>query len=200
MYGTHPTKSKLILTVAQMLDETDVSELQVDQVLERSGISKGSLYHHFVDFAHLIEAAHIQRFGRLVDRSIEALTDVLARSTSKEEMREGLLAVTRNTQRPDLAPGRFERARALALAEHQPRMREAMAQEQSRLTSAIADICRDAQAKGWVRADLDPGAVAVFIQAYTLGKLVDDIVSSPMDPESWVRLIDDIVERVLLVD
>ena len=43
MYGTHPTKSKLIQTVATMLDEMDVADLQVEQVLERSGISKGSL-------------------------------------------------------------------------------------------------------------------------------------------------------------
>ena len=200
MYGTHPTKAKLILTVATMLDELDVSELQVDQVLERSGISKGSLYHHFTDFAHLIEAAHIHRFTRMVDRSIESLANVIARSTTKAELREGLLTVTRNTQRPELAPARFERARALALAEHQPRMREVMAREQARLTAAIADIAREAQAKGWLRADLDPNVVAVFIQAYTLGKVVDDVVADRMDPDSWVRFIDEIVVRVLMGD
>ena len=200
MYGTHPTKTKLILTVANMLDELDVSELQVDQVLERSGISKGSLYHHFTDFAHLIEAAHIHRFTRMVDRSIESLAEVIARSTTKAELREGLLAVTRNTQRPELAAARFERARALALAEHQPRMREVMAREQARLTAAIADITREAQVKGWLRADLDPNVVAVFIQAYTLGKVVDDVVADRMDPDSWVRFIDEIVVRVLMGD
>ena len=200
MYGGHPTKLKLITTVATMLDELDVSDIQVEQVLERSGISKGSLYHHFVDFAHLIEAAQIHRFVRMVDRSIDSLATVLAQSTSKEQMREGLRRVTEATQRAERAPSRFERARALALAEHQPRMRAAMAQEQARLTSAIADICRDAQAKGWIRPDLDPQVVSVFIQAYTLGKVVDDIVTEPMDHLGWIKLIDDVVVRVLLAD
>ena len=121
-------------------------------------------------------------------------------SANKEEMRAGLQRVTRNTQRPDLAAARFERARALALAEHQPRMREVMAAEQARLTGAIADIVREAQLKGWVRPDLNSNVLAVFIQAYTLGKVVDDIVTEPMDAEAWVLFIDSIVERVLMVD
>lgn len=200
MYGTHPTKNKLIETVVRMLDTQDVSEIQVDQVLDQSGVSKGSLYHHFEDFAHLIEAAHVHRFARMIDRSISSLADVLVGSPSKAAMIEGLRQVTRSTQRPELSAIRFERARALALAEHQPRMRQAMAAEQSRLTAGITDITRDAQLKGWIRADLDPQVLAVFIQAYTLGKIVDDIADVQMDAERWAGLIDEIVERVLITD
>lgn len=200
MYGTHPTKSKLIQTLVEMLDETDVADLQVEQVLERSGVSKGSLYHHFEDFSHLIEAAHVNRFSRMIDRSIASLAEVLVRSSSKAAMVAGLKEVTRNTQRQEISALRFERARALALAEHQPRMRRAMAAEQARLTDAIADIARDAQSKGWIRADLDPQVLAVFIQAYTLGKIVDDISEDKMDPDRWADLIDEIVERVLVTD
>lgn len=200
MYGTHPTKGKLIQTVVTMLDEMDVADLQVDHVLERSGVSKGSLYHHFEDFAHLIEAAHVQRFVRMIDRSVTALADVLVGAPSKQAMVDGLKRVTRDTQAQELSWLRFERARALSLAEHQPRMREAMAVEQARMTAAIADIAREAQSKGWIRSDLDPMVLAVFIQAYTLGKIVDDISAQHVDQERWVGFIDDIVERVLLTD
>lgn len=200
MYATHPTKSKLIQTVVDMLDAMDVAELQVDQVLERSGVSKGSLYHHFEDFSHLIEAAHVFRFGRMIDRSITSLAEVLVGSPSKHAMVEGLKQVTRETQTRSLAWLRFERARALALAEHQPRMRTAMAAEQARLTSAIADIAREAQSKGWIRQEVDPMVIAVFIQAYTIGKIVDDISSEPVDEVRWAGFIDEIVEKVLLAD
>lgn len=199
MYATHPTKSKLIDTVVDMLDEMDVSELQVDAVLDRSGVSKGSMYHHFVDFAHLIEAAHVRRYSRMVDRSISWLAEVLASAKSRDEMRAGLQQVTRSTQSRELAALRFERARTIALSEHHPRMREAISDEQQRLTAAITDICREAQLKGWVRTDLDPGVLAVFIQAYTLGKLVDDVVNEQMDAVAWERLIDEIVDRVFLL-
>lgn len=200
MYALHPTKSKLIDTVVSMLDEMDVAELQVEQVLERSGVSKGSMYHHFTDFAHLIEAAHVRRFSRMIDASIASLADVMSSARNKSEMLRGLQQVTRNTQRPELAPLRFERARALALAEHHPRMRDAMASEQQRLTTAISDIVREAQSKGWVRSEFDPQVLAVFIQAYTLGKIVDDIVEDHMDPERWASFVDLVVERVFATD
>lgn len=200
MYATHPTKAKLIQTVVQLLDEIDVADLQVDQVLEESGVSKGSLYHHFEDFHHLIEAAHVHRFARMIDRSITALTEVLIGSPTKAAMVAGLRQVTRTTQGSELAALRFERARAFALAEHQPRMRLAMKDEQTRLTDSISDIAREAQLKGWIRADIDPQVLAVFIQAYTLGKIVDDLSERPMDPEKWVQLIDEIVDRVLVSD
>lgn len=183
-----------------MLDELDVADLQVDQVLERSGVSKGSMYHHFTDFAHLIEAAHVRRFSRMIDASVKSLAEVMVSARTREEMVLGLQRVTRNTQRPELAPLRFERARALALAEHHPRMRDAMASEQARLTAAITDIVRESQSKGWVRTDFDPQVLAVFIQAYTLGKIVDDITDEHMDNEQWMLLIDRIVEQVLSTD
>ena len=183
-----------------MLDELDVADLQVDQVLDRSGVSKGSMYHHFTDFAHLIEAAHVQRFARMVDASIEALASVMSAARSRVEMIDGLKHVTRQTQRRELAPLRFERARALALAEHHPRMRDALAHEQARLTNALTDLSREAQEKGWVRKDVDPKVLAVFIQAYTLGKIVDDISADPMDIDSWIWLIDEVVERALAID
>ena len=200
MLRTHPTKSKLIDTVAAMLDEIAVDDLQVDQVLERSGVSKGSMYHHFTDFSHLIEAAHIARFSRMIDASIDSLANVMSSSRNRADMIEGLRQVTRNTQRPELAASRFERARALALTEHHPRMRDAMAAEQHRLTESIADLCREAQEKGWVRKDLDPKVAAVFIQAYTLGKVVDDVTEDPMDPDGWLWLIDEIVSKVFAID
>ena len=47
---THPTKAKLIETVVELLDQHPVEAITLDQILEMSKISKGSMYHHFADF------------------------------------------------------------------------------------------------------------------------------------------------------
>ena len=41
----HPTKETLIATVVAMLDEKALEDIRSEDVLEVSGISKGSLYH-----------------------------------------------------------------------------------------------------------------------------------------------------------
>ena len=53
----HPTKQILLETTVALLDELPSDEVTSDTVLRRSGISKGSLYHHFPDYGHLIDDA-----------------------------------------------------------------------------------------------------------------------------------------------
>lgn len=46
-----------------------------------------------------------------------------------------------------------------------------------------------AQDKGWVRQDLNPRAIAVFLQAYSLGRAVDDVAENHISNDDWVQLI-----------
>ena len=54
---THPTKSSLIHCAADLLDKYRFDEITVEMVLDRSGVSKGSLYHHFEDLDELMDIA-----------------------------------------------------------------------------------------------------------------------------------------------
>ena len=57
----HPTKALLIATTVTLLDTKLPNEIAVDEILEASGISKGSLYHHFEDLGELLEIAQVER-------------------------------------------------------------------------------------------------------------------------------------------
>jgi AcrR family transcriptional regulator len=64
----HPTKRALIDAVKLLLEQQPMSELTSEQVLEFSGKSKGSLYHHFEDFGDLVEHAQLERMSALLDK------------------------------------------------------------------------------------------------------------------------------------
>ena len=68
-------------------------------------------------------------------------------------------------------------------------MKNALGPTQSRLTGAIADLVREMKAKEFVSENLDPGSVAVFIQAYSLGLIVNDVSNEPIDLEEWHAMI-----------
>lgn len=183
--------------MASLLDQKVPEHINVDEVLSVSGISKGSLYHHFEDFSELLEAAFLRRFAAYVDTSNEAIAEVIATSTSREEMLSGLREITRRTQAPDLASLRLERLRAIGLAGGNERFRARLAVEQQRLTESLADLVREAQAKGWFSSDFSPHVVAVFVQAYTLGRVLDEISEDPVDNEQWVAFIDHVISATL---
>ena len=194
----HPTKAQLIRTTAEILESKLPQNIAVDEILDKSGISKGSLYHHFEDLGELLEAAQVARYAAWVDRSIEVLIALISRAKTREDLLEGLRKVTRLTQDPAYASTRYSRARAITNAEHSPRFQKALSQEQDRLTEALVDLIEEARNKGLYAKDFDARAGAVLVQAYTLGKMVDDFVESPMDPEAWYQLIDKVVEKVFL--
>jgi AcrR family transcriptional regulator len=189
----HPTKAILVETVVEMLETIKPADIQADKVLEISGISKGSLYHHFEDLGELVETAQVARYSKWITVSVDTMTNILPKAKNISELRVALAAVTKATQRHDLSKYRLERARTLANAEGNPRFQKALAEETDRLTSLLEDLCREVIEKGWFRKDLNPRALAVFIQSYTLGKLVDDFSPNRVPEDVWNALIDGIV-------
>lgn len=198
--SSHPTRERLIATMVGLLDGDDPEHITADQVLTLSNISKGSLYHHFADFEELLEAALIRRFSQNVDLSVDALLSIVANSHNRNEFVSQLGALTADQQNPNRSRFRLERARATGLTFSSARFHDALGVEQQRLTDAFADVIIEAQNRGWIEPTLDPRAVAVFIQAFTLGRVVDDIAPEKVDPDAWVRLIMRVVEDAVVAE
>ena len=157
------------------------------------------MYHHFEDLGELLEVAQVEIYAAWVDRSVEALVAMIAKVKTREDIVNGLKIVTRFTQDKKYSNTRFQRARAIAAAEHNPRFKKHLAEEQTRLTDALIDLINEARNKGLYAKDFDAHAGAVLVQAYTLGMIVDDFVVNQMDPEAWYDLIDKVVDKVFLV-
>lgn len=191
---THPTKARLIETTAELLEKQYPQEIQVDEILEKSGISKGSLYHHFHDLGELLESAQVAKYAAWVDRSISLIVPVLSSAKTRDDIIEGLRVLTKFTQSEEYLKTRFYRARTLANAETSERFKVALGAEQERLTSALEDLVAEAKNKDLFRPELDNRVVAVFIQSYTLGKIVNDIVPQPVAQENW----DDFIVNMLI--
>ncbi len=197
----HPTKEKLIATMVSLMDENALSNIQVDDVLRESNISKGSLYHHFENFDELVEAALIQRFAYGVDISIELVSGAVNGALTAEEFVAKIIEVTTITQGRERSKFRLERARVIGLSVNSPRLLQHLEAEQDRLTAAMADVVREAQEKGWVSKTYDAQTIAVFMQAYTLGRVIDDVASSNqhVDSEDWNNVVNAAVKSLLTV-
>lgn len=186
----HPTAQKLMDTVSTMLDGQDPHDVLVDEVLRLSGVSRGSLYHHFGDFPGLIQATLLQRFSVNVDADAAALEKLARDATSKQDYWERIRKLSSITQVPERAPVRAERARLISLASSDEDFAAALAKEQQRVTDAMAHAVAAAQAKGWVDEHLSPRAIAVFLQAYSLGRAVDDVSAEHLENSQWQLVVE----------
>ena len=194
----HETALLLIDTTEELIKTKTLHDISVDDILLKSGISKGSLYHHFKDLSDLLEAAQIHRYSKWVDASIELMDKVLTTSKSREDVINGLKEVTIMTQHPKFKFIRYERATALVSAYEREDFAKRLSLVQARLTDGIERVIREAIEQGLFRKGLEPRAVAVFIQAYTLGRIIDEIDTPSLSAESWNEIIGLVLDRAFI--
>lgn len=191
-------REALIGACEHLLQLHPPSKITTGMLLKEANVARGTLYHHFKSASALVEHTLLASFSIHVDSNIRALKELVDTSQNRAEFAAGLRLVTRISQSADRRSTRFARNRLIAYSEISPALRKSLAREQERLTVALEDIINTAQNKGWVKAQVKARPVAVLIQAYTLGKIVDDVAATKMVDEDWNALIDDVVMNALL--
>lgn len=191
----HPTKVALLEVVKEMIAEFGADGFTVEMVLAESGISRGSLYHHFEDFPDLVEEALLDINRANVVTSIELVRHELAGVQTKDEFLDAVGRVTRALHSPERFKARVDRVRMLAVCGNDERFRKRFGDTQAEVIMAFADVIADAQVRGVVRADFDPKVLATFMSAYTTGVILNDVSSDPVSYDDWNALVADVIER-----
>lgn len=194
--ATHPTSERLLATVSQMLDSQNPHDIVIDEVLSVSGVSRGSLYYFFGDFQGLIRATLLRRFVSNVEADARAMLAVSEESTTKDEYWHKIRRLSALTQIPERAPIRAERSRIISLSSTDASFAASLGQAQDEATNKMADAIALAQEKGWVTSALTPQAIAVFLQAYSLGRAVDDIAINKVPNEQWQEVIERVISSL----
>jgi AcrR family transcriptional regulator len=196
----HPTAASLCKTVGNLLDEKNPDLITVEEVLQKSGISKGSLYHHFEDLSDLIETTLITRYTHWIDLSIRSMSKLLETGKTTKSLKDGLFKVTYATQSDAMAKTRLERAQIVAATQNNPRLLKKFTTETDRMTSSFEDLIREVIGRKLFKPNLEPRAIAIFIQAYTFGLVLNDLSENKVKYENWVSLINQIIDEVFIND
>ena len=195
----HPTAVKLLEITVDLLDEVPIDAVSIAAVLERSGVSHGSLYHHYADFPDLVEQAAVHRYTRTLRQSLVAVAGLLECTDAADFRKRALELVVVSNDR-SRRPNRLERMDVLGALRSRPRLAEAIARAQHEITAEQAGCYAELQQRGWVRNDLDPMAMSALVQAVILGRVVDDISEHPVDPELWTKAAVRAIAAVLFPD
>lgn len=195
---THPTKIALLEAGRALAEEHGLYGYTVEMLLDSSGISKGSLYHHFSDFMDFVESVQVEVFAESVRVDIDNAKEAFDRATSKEDFRRFILAVVGSAFLPDRPDLRLLRASIVGATRGREEYRARLGAEQLRLREMLADVIIQAQNRGWVRPEVDPDTGAAFMLAYSFGLVIDEVTGKPVDPQGWQDLVMALMDRVIL--
>jgi len=181
-----PDLLAVVGVASEMLLAHGEGGFRIDELLERTGISKSSLYLHFGDRDGIIARACIEIFGRQIKQNVESIIALMDRCTTREELAKTveLMIDTVIGQSEDV---RWNRVMVLAAARHRPALWEELGRVQSGITSAITAQIEDMRARGLVEPTADARELALFVQFATFGRVFRDLDPSmgDADLEHW---------------
>ena len=194
----HPTRQTLLDVAQRILEKNPAVTPSIDEILKASGISKGSLYHHFKDGQDLIDEALLTGYAFGVDDNIAQIKSALSQARGKKEAALIFRAITRDSQRSSLRDRRSARMALLLRADNDKTFAERLAREQKRLTDALKIQIEQMQARDWLRTDIDAEAGALLIQAYSIGRRAGQITEDLVSEEKWNDIINKVIEQGLI--
>lgn len=192
------SERRILMAAVELVDRHGETGLRISDLVTASGRSVGSIYHFFDGREGVIEAVRAYRFFPTWDEDMAYINHLAAQSESLDELLDSLelvLAAFFTEERDDVL---WRRVESIAAARTRPSLRHVLATLQRTHTAAFEDMLRELQHRGVVGQTVEVHAAAVFLQAFTLGRVLSILEgSNTLTREDWISMARRAVEGVL---
>ena len=196
--GQHPTRQRLIDVTIRLLDNHRPEDITITMVIADGLVSKGAFYHHFNEFEEVIEEALAARFISDIDQALDEFTKLMESATTREELIDLLRSKIEWTENDDERVNiRIERIRTLGKVLNNDRFYKVMSKQQSKTTNQLVEMIESLKSKGLIREGVSARVFATFIQAYTFGRVIDDISVEKVNRAEWNEFLISVYKNYL---
>ena len=133
------TAAKLIEFGSKELDRVGPAKFDVDSVLRKSKISKGSLYHHFGSKNGLLVAVETHQFTKYLTDQNTLLRNLVETCQSADDFLALIIAVIKISGSPEGRDLRKKRIRAIVVAQHDKDLAELVKTAQIKDSNYLAE-------------------------------------------------------------
>lgn len=180
------TVERVITFAREELAAAGPVKFNILRVIEKSGVARSSVYHHFGGRDGLIAAVHlrdvvtdVQVVNKFIREKVESSTDF---SEIADFIRFYLSAESGDN-------GAFRRARrlsTLAAADTSPALMEILRKNQIEAAEYLTETIRIAVARGIITPVVSERGIAHFMLSLLFGRVMVDLTGDPADDEAWL--------------
>lgn len=167
-----------------------VDNLRIEDVCERVGVTKGSLYWHFTDRDGLIREALLEQLRRISDEQLATMNDAISSAKNADDYLSRIVGALANPFDKSEVEQRWKRLELIVATRNDPALSKVMSEVQRRQQKFMTDAMERAAENGLLRRDVDPQAVAAVLSAVALGSVNLSLLESDgPSPEAWTSLM-----------
>lgn len=194
------TRSRLLEATLEVIMTRGESAVRTVEIAEAVGIKQPSIYHFFPSREELVTAAQLERYRRAVSEALGRAESDLAAATTPDEfvdMVTHVLQVALSDDRRDVWAVRLG---LLAKAMTNESVLRQVNDSTFEGNAALAEMFVRAQEAGWVRRDVSPLTLTVFVRSLIFGRLLAEMDTERYDRDEWIRLAIETFWRTIAAD
>ena len=181
------TAQKILHFAEQELTSAGLVNFNLDRVIEASGVSRSSVYHHFGGREGVIAAVETEYLRASLESGMSEMEQMLMNVSSGEEafalVEIGVLISGSDSQKAT----RRRRISTLAMTPNSPATKKLMSEWQASGTARFAKLIRDLRDKGLCNPVEPIDGSAHLIQSILLGRILVDILDDPEAEAAWAK-------------
>jgi AcrR family transcriptional regulator len=189
----HATRAKLIDAAVVLMNEEGSRGFTAEDVLKLSGVSNGSLYHHFKDFRDLVTTAQIRRASRAALGVSEVIPRLIVMSETADEFFARIEELYRYVFDPNRKDYRVARIVGFGAALEDEELGAILVDDQAMASNLFIDLFQQAVVKGFLSPHLRPETLVAWTQAIALGAVSNDLAADPVGADALAKMTVDAI-------
>jgi AcrR family transcriptional regulator len=194
--GPVPTQQRAAETIRVAIDATvelleQLAEQQVtlDAIRRRSGVSQGSLTHHFASRDGLVATAQVERYSRACAADEAFLGRFAGRLDGPEPFASTLIGHITAMLTPERREVRWIRMSAIAAAIGDAALAQTLSSRYSSLIDRVSEHVEEGARHHLLLPDVDTRTVALLLSMQAQGLVLDDLVGHDVPEDAWNRMM-----------
>lgn len=179
------TRERILETTIRHIDESGEHLVRLRDIADTVGIKEPSIYHYFDSREALLEAAQIERYRRSYLEMTTPLRLAVEMADTRKEFEVAIRKVLEWSYKPNREQVRSVRTHVMGLAQRSPSMAVAVRAVNAEICAGVAEIFTKALDYKWMRADLDPLALAYWSIGQLNGRVMAEMDPTRVDVPSW---------------
>lgn len=162
-------------------------QFNLDRVLRQSGVSRGSVYHHFGSRDGLITTLEMESSLAKTLEELAIVRHLVEAASTQQEMLDTFAIGFTSGDTAAARQRRIRRIASIAASEKNRALTAALRDAQIAGTAEFVRILILAEQKGFIRLTSSPEGTAYLLQSMLLGRILVDMTDSKDTQQAWTE-------------
>jgi AcrR family transcriptional regulator len=190
------TRTRLIEATIEAINQGGEASVRVHSVAEIAEVREPSVYHFFKNRKELVEAAQAERYRRGYLEMFNPFRAVVEVAETKEDFVKAVRQLFAGVYRPERHEARATRVNVIGSAQKSTDLAKVVNEANFQVATSMGQLLDECQKKGWVRSDLDPLMLGIWVMGQINSRNLVEMNESQYDLDAWNKIA---VESVLLL-